>query len=167
MNRVYLSSEDSSLLREVIGGYSGDSALEIGAGNGGNLSELSKHFRIVAGTDLVAPQFPEGIVLADRASCFRDMVFDLVAFNPPYLPSAGLEDVAVDGGTNGVEVAISFLEEAVRVLKQRGRIIMLVSSENPIAELKRVCDRMGLNMTLAASKALFYERLFVYVIERL
>jgi len=166
MNRVYLSSDDSNLLRGVLQGYSGECALEIGAGNGGNLPELSKRFGLVVGTDLVRPEFSKGIIIADRAGCFREAVFDLVAFNPPYLPSARIEDLAVDGGRDGVEVALSFLEEAVRVLKPAGKIVMLVSSENPIEELKGFCDQKGLGMALVASKALFYERLFVYVVER-
>ena len=58
------------------------------------------------------------LILADAASCFMDGCFDLVAFNPPYVPSGKIEDVAVDGGAEGTEVALRFLEEALRVVEE-------------------------------------------------
>ncbi len=169
MNRVYLASEDSLLLRRVLQRFSGQSCLEIGSGNGGNLSELVKRFSFVVGTDIAPPEMPLSggeFVLADRASCFRDSTFDLVAFNPPYLPSDVLEDLAVDGGRDGVDAAVAFLEEAVRVVKAMGTIVILLSSHNPRERIELICREKGLAMTLADSERLFYENLAVYVIGR-
>ncbi len=170
---AYFSSSDSELLRGALRGYGGETSLEIGSGNGGTLLELAKRFRIAAGTDLVKPAFRMPVnrgnvdfVLADRASCFRDSAFDLVVFNPPYVPSEGVEDGAVDGGKDGVEVPLTFLEEALRVTKPTGRIVMLLSSHNPVEKFETLCAQRGLEMRLGASKALFYEKLFVYIIRR-
>ncbi len=167
MNRVYLASEDSLLLRRVLLKFSGQTCLEIGSGNGGNLSELVKRFGFVVGTDIVRPEMPmEGseLVLADRASCFRDSTFDLVAFNPPYLPSEEVEDPAVDGGRDGVDAAVAFLEEAVRVVKATGTIVILLSSYNPRERIELICREHGLTMRLEESEGLFYESLAVYSI---
>jgi len=169
MNRVYLASEDSLLLRRVLQRFSGQSCLEIGSGNGGNLSVLVKSFGFVVGTDIVPPEMPLGggeFVLADRASCFRDYTFDLVAFNPPYLPSEEVEDPAVDGGRDGVDAALAFLEEAVRVMKSTGTILILLSSYNPRERIELICRKHGLTMTLEESERLFYENLAVYAIRR-
>lgn len=166
--RPYLSSQDSLLLRETIRGRSGGSCLEIGAGNAGGLMELAEGYDIVVGTDLVAPEKVEWrcgggtFVLADAATCFRDGCFDLVVFNPPYLPSETIEDVAVDGGTGGVEVPLHFLREAMRVVKRDGRILMLLSSENPLEEIQRECSRKGFELKRVARKKLFYEELYVF-----
>jgi release factor glutamine methyltransferase len=169
MNRVYLASEDSFLLRRVLRRFSGQTCLEIGAGNGGNLLELAKSFGFAVGTDIVPPEMPSGggeFVLADRASCFRDSVFDLVAFNPPYLPSEEVEDAAVDGGRDGVDATVAFLEEAVRVVKATGTILILLSSQNPMERIELICREHGLTMTLEESERLFYESLAVYSIRR-
>jgi release factor glutamine methyltransferase len=91
----YLASEDSALLRSALGAYSGETCLEIGAGNGGNLLSLSERFDMVVGTDVVRPDMDDwkekgpSYVLADGGSCLKDAAFDLVAFNPPYLKTAG------------------------------------------------------------------------------
>jgi release factor glutamine methyltransferase len=102
----YIASTDSALLRRVLREHSGGSALEIGAGNGGNLVELAGRFETVVGTDLTGPGMRDwsgegaGYVLADCASCFRDSTFDLVAFNPPYVRGE-IVDRSVDGGSTG------------------------------------------------------------------
>ena len=166
--RPYLSSQDSLLLREAIRGRSGGSCLEIGAGNAGALVELAEVYGIAAGTDLVAPESVEwkgsrgSFVLADAASCFNDESFDLVVFNPPYLPSATIEDVAVDGGIGGVQVTLHFLREAMRVVKKGGRILLLLSSENPLQEIQQVCSEKGFELKKVAEKRLFYEELYVF-----
>ncbi len=166
MTRVYLTSDDSNLIRRALKRYSGDCCLEIGAGNGGSLLELEKTFKLAVGTDLLRPERASNLVLADRATCFRNSVFDLVAFNPPYLPSEGVDDAAVDGGSDGVEVPISFLKEAIRVVKPAGRIVLLLSSYNPTERLEALCAENGLRMRLVDTMRLFFETLTVYVIER-
>ena len=166
---AYLSSDDSVLLRGVLERYSGGSCLEIGAGNGGGLVELSRRFKMAVGTDIQRPsgfKLRDSIdfVLADCASCFREQSFDLVAFNPPYLPSEQIEDRTVDGGEEGEAVAMRFLGEAIRVSKKDGKIVALLSSENPLAPLERLCERDGFSMRLVGTKHLFYETLSVYEI---
>ncbi len=169
-SRTYLSSDDSALLRSVMRGRSGDASLEIGAGNGGGMAELALGFGLVVGTDMVLPEHArEGIgrnnlVVADTATCFRGRVFDLVAFNPPYIPTPTVEDAAVDGGVEGTEVPLRFLREALRVVKKDGRVLMLLSSENPTEVFEEECGRSGFKMTKIAGKRLFYETLSVYEI---
>lgn len=163
----YVSSEDSALLRESLREYSGGVCLEIGAGNGGGLILLSERFGLTVGTDIRPPSFFEGtgrfeFVVADSASCFRQESFDLVAFNPPYLPSEGLLDRAVDGGEGGEAVSLRFLEDAMRVVKRNGKIVMLLSTENPVAPVERLCEEGGFEMKLVGERHLFYESLSVY-----
>ncbi len=171
---AYLSSTDSELLRRALRQYSGEISLEIGSGNGGNLPALAKRFRMVAGTDLVKPAFRmtfgfgnSDLVLADGASCFREGVFDLVAFNPPYVPTEAIEDRAVDGGKDGVEISLRFLKDALRVVKRDGRVVMLVSSDNPLNVLEEECAKRGFFLLPLIAKKLFYETLSVYVVQRL
>lgn len=164
---VYLASEDSTLLRNALRGYSGDAALEIGAGNGVNLVHLADAFRKVIGTDLVSPSMSDWwergaeMVLTDGASCFRDGTFDLVAFNPPYVPSGEVVDPAVDDGGNA-KVPLMFLREALRVVKDEGKIVMVVGGEDRLKDFAALCALKGFSLNLVAKKHLFYEELSVY-----
>lgn len=169
--RTYLASHDSALLRRALEGRSGAACLEIGCGNGGALVELSRRFGLAVGTDLVRPSAEDwkgvaSVVLADCARCFRPGSFDLVAFNPPYLPSESIEDVAVDGGADGLEVPLRFLREAAVAVKERGAVVMLLSSENPMEKMEAECDRLGLEARKVAEQNLFEEVLSVYEMKR-
>jgi release factor glutamine methyltransferase len=169
-DKPYIASEDSALLRSAVKGRSGSTCLEIGAGNGGNLVELSGSFELAVGTDIVRPDMRDwgragaDYVLADRAECFGDRIFDLVVFNPPYLPSDRITDLAVDGGNEG-EVPLGFLREGLRVVKDTGKILLLLRDEEPINLFDIECRRRGFTLTKVASRHLFYESLSVYEAE--
>jgi release factor glutamine methyltransferase len=161
------------MLRDALGQSSGDSCLEIGFGSGAVLASVSGRFRIAVGTDVIGledARLGRGprieLVLADRATCFRDEVFDLVFFNPPYLPSGTVEDETVDGGPTGIEVPVSFLEEGLRVLRREGVIIALLSSEGDLKSFLVHCSNLGLAVESVAERRLFYEMLSVLTIRK-
>ncbi len=163
----YLSAEDSALLRRALKPYSGDACLEIGAGNGGNLVDLSGRFRLVVGTDLQRPGMSDwkesgaDFVLADCASCLRSASFDLVAFNPPYLRGPAAEDPEVSGG-EGLEVPKRFLADALRAVKRSGEVVFLLNGEADIREFESICSEAGFRLDRVASERLFFEELAVY-----
>ena len=163
----YVASEDSALLRSAFQGLSGGSCLEIGAGNGGNLLELGKRFRLVVGTDLVRSAASDwkrmGIefLLTDTASCLRPETFDLVTFNPPYLAVEVSGDRAVEGG-RGLEVPKAFLREALRTVKRTGKIVFLLNDQADIAEFEEICSEKCFVMTRVAARRAFFEELSVY-----
>ena len=161
----YTSSEDSRLLRRVLSSYSGKACLEIGAGNGGNLIELSKRFETIVGTDIVEPAVRDwtgvgSFILTDGASCIRPDSFDLVAFNPPYLMEE-IHDRATQGGAH-LEVPKRFLREALRVVKEDGSVVFLLSDSADVQEFRTICQESGFDMTMKESARGFFEELSVY-----
>jgi release factor glutamine methyltransferase len=174
--RPYRYSEDSRLLGEYLSTIEGSgSFLEIGVGGGVNLSkmEIMHKFDRIVGTDLMnltllRNELPRSLelIVADKASCFRSDSFDIVAFNPPYLPSESIEDLAIDGGRGGVEVPLQFLDSALSVLRVDGRIIMLLSSDDSLEDLEKFCKERDLLLMKVAETALFFEWLFVFLIIR-
>lgn len=161
------------MLLDAVRPFSGESCLEIGFGSGAVIASVSGRFRLAAGTDIIGLEEAKlalgprvELVLADRATCFRDGVFDLVFFNPPYLPAVPVEDEAVDGGPTGIEVPIAFLEEALRVLKWEGTIVALLSDEGDLRSFLSHCNILGLEVESVAEKRLFYEKLCVLTIRR-
>ncbi len=166
MTEPYVASEDSAFLRRQLNGLKGRRALEIGAGNGGNLIELAWGFELVVGTDLTRPSTIDwkagaDFVLTDLATCFRNEVFDLVVFNPPYLPSEEVDDRAVDAGKED-SVPLSFLREAFRVVSGSGKILFLVAGESSVKHFEKECARKGFRMRMLGREHLFYEELCVY-----
>lgn len=171
--RRYLPAEDTYLLRDALEHAGGGCCLEMGFGSGAVLSSVSARFGLAVGTDLLslgdaklAMRPPLQLVLADRAMCFRDGAFDLVFFNPPYIPSSQTEDRAVDGGPTGVEVPSLFLDEGLRVLKEDGMIVALLSDEGDVGGFLSRCRELGLEVERIAEKKLFFESLFVFRMRR-
>jgi release factor glutamine methyltransferase len=151
----------------------GQSYLEIGVGNGGNLQAAQKKFDTVAGTDIASVAYAKKsnptseLVVADRASCFRPSTFDVVAFNPPYLPTATIVDKAVDGGEGGIEVPIRFLESAIEVIRNNGRVLVLLSSESKLDSFLDYCEKNSLAVNKLCEKKLFFETLVVFEIRKI
>jgi methylase of polypeptide subunit release factors len=162
----YLASEDSALLRMALGKYSGGSCLEIGAGNGGNLVDLSNRFDLVVGTDLVRPAMSDwkagaNFVLADSASSMRGSTFDLVAFNPPYIAVEASGDIAVEGGRD-LEIPKLFLQDALRAVRKGGAVVFLLGEDGKREEFERICAEQGFTLRRLQSRRVFFEELSVY-----
>ena len=128
--------------------------------------DLARRFETVVGTDVRRPGMDDWkgggqFLMADCASCFRDSSFDLVAFNPPYLREDAITDIAIDGG-GGLEVPKMFLEEALRVVRTTGRVVMLLNDHADICEFERTCAASGFYLRRIRSKRVFFEELSVY-----
>lgn len=169
-DETYLPSDDTALLIRALSSHQGESFLEIGFGSGAVLKSVRPRFSMAVGTDIITLEQVRRsrgsveVVLSDRVSCFRDRTFDIVAFNPPYLPSDEILDRAVDGGEAGIAVAKGFLEDALRVLRPGGRIFALLSDHGDLAGFQSHCSRLGLSVREAERVKLFYESLVVYEI---
>jgi release factor glutamine methyltransferase len=151
----------------------GDSFLEIGLGSGNNLKVATEKFRLIVGTDILPLKSllnqrsaQVEIIRADKATCFREAVFDLVAFNPPYLPSEIITDWSIDGGPQGVEIPLEFLESAMAVLKPNGTVLLLLSSLGATEIFEKYCADNSLIAKKIAETKLFFETLTVYLITR-
>ena len=59
---------------------------------------------------------------------FDSHIFDLIIFNPPYLPHDDYTDRTTDGGKTGLELTIEWLELSLNLIKNTGKIIVEVDS---------------------------------------
>ena len=167
--QAYVYNEDSLLMGCVLAEIEGGkSFLEIGTGNGGNLREVVSKFDLIVGTDITSlvdtkRSNPSAeLIVADRANCFRSCTFDVVAFNPPYVPTDSISDSSIDGGVCGIEVPLQFLESAKRVVKKEGRILILLSSESNETSFREYCLNQRLKAKKVGEKPLFFESLKVF-----
>jgi len=180
LDQPYEPGDDSLLLADLVAsrGPRGRLGLDIGTGCGIQLATLLGKCEYVVGTDLnsqalrllLSRGFPResfDLILCDRARPLREAVFDLVVFNPPYLPDQpGLRDPSVDGGPGGGEVPGLFLEEALRVVKPGGRVYFVLSSLTSLDGVKKASEAYGARIWLRAERHFLFERLQVYECER-
>lgn len=167
---MYLPAEDTYLLADCVMQYRGRWALEIGVGSGAVVRALSENFKNVAGSDIDIDSLKHcraqnpGIMLAccDSVCAFRGK-FDLIASNPPYLPDDGGKnaDATVHGGPSGVETTVLFIQSALPLLAQNGRMLMVVSSLADQSTLDSIVQEKKLKKKVIKEKELFFERLSV------
>ncbi len=171
----YKPSEDSVLLRNVVDSLSASLALEIGCGVGFVLESLAQRCVFVIGVDVDRSSLNQArlrlkekgltnfeVLCCSSAEPFKAKAFDLIVFNPPYLPSLTIEDRAVDGGEKGLEVTLNWLKECARVVKVGGKVLIISTSLSPQDELIKGAQALGFKIRRIASKHLFYEDLYAY-----
>ncbi len=86
--------------------------------------------------------------------------FDVIIFNPPYLPEEELEDeeskLCTTGGKKGSEIVERFLKEVKHYLNENGFILVVVSSLTG----KDLFE--GFKFEVLSEKSFFFEKLYAY-----
>jgi release factor glutamine methyltransferase len=162
-------------LSNTVNHYHGNLALEIGTSSGIILKELSKNFRIVMGTDIDFDSLKHlqsvlknnRLICCDAATAIRNIEFDLIVTNPPYLPdNPNYVDRTIDGGPTGIEVSVHILASVLDKLSEKGKILIMVSSLSKKKKLESFISDNNLIMKQIAQKGLFYESLEIIEIMR-
>ncbi len=185
---TYEPGEDSSLLLRaaeawlIRHGKAGMKILDMGAGSGyiiANIKEWMGRRGLRAelwASDIDDVKLPKGIRFV-RSDLFGSMAaeekFDLVLFNPPYLPEAP-EDRHLTphdfrqlvGGRRGNELSIMFLKQLPCRLSQTGACLLLTSSASHPEEIISEAERLGFGVNIADGESFPFERLRVFLITR-
>lgn len=172
--QVYTPSDDTYLLlftaqREV---HPTDRVLEIGTGSGIIAATLAKIAASVIATDInphaaaCARRMGIDVVRTDLFNGIKG-TFDLVVFNPPYLPTQPEERIddwleyALDGGENGRALIERFAEGVSRVLAPQGRVLVLISSLTGLFEVSAAFQKKGYSVTVLQEERVEGETLYV------
>ena len=172
---IYEPAEDSFLLAKFVKKYSKNkSVLDMGAGSG-----IQSKTAINSGASrvLAADINPEAVkhlqslkITATRSNLFSNISgkFDLIVFNPPYLPLDSREDLesqqATTGGKLGDEIILRFLTKVSSHLDKSGKILLLLSSLTPKDRILKLLEKKRLKHKSIGSEKLFMEILEVWLI---
>ena len=172
---VYEPAEDTYLLLNAAMAEARDSdrVLEVGCGRGLISRNLAPRVREVLATDInpfAVSMVKEYGIPVIRADLFRGIKakFDMVIFNPPYLPTsreektAGWMNFALDGGESGRETIERFLEDLGSHLIPGGRALILLSSQTGISMVKEIAINLGFEVSQVAVERYFFEQLYVF-----
>ena len=180
MDDIYEPKEDSFLLKEEIKNYSHGLVLDLGTGSGIQALEASKYANKVYALDInsialgklkkiIRKNNIKNIIIlkSDLFHSLRKIKFDLIIFNPPYLPSdKKYPDRALDGGKRGYELIHAFFEDACNFLKPTGLILLVFSSLTNKNKVDEVLLNHLFDFKLIGTKKLFFEELFLYKISK-
>lgn len=172
--KVYRPAEDSRLLLRAISVQPGERFLEVGTGTGFIALHAARQVPAVA-TDAnraavrlaranaIQNRLPLFVVLTNLMTGLRGP-FDVVAFNPPYLEGPPGDDLdrAWQGGRQGSEVSVRFLEDLDRILSATGRAYLLLSRTNRAA--RYAADRF--RVRVLSTQHLFFEEIDVLELTR-
>ena len=169
---IYEPEEDSFLLAKYVKQYARGKVLDMGCGSC-ILSEaaLEKTKNITA-----VDVNPGAVALAKkkgfnavRSDLFEKVKgkYNLIIFNPPYLPEDENEDkeskLVTTGGKKGNEVLERFLKDAKEHLSLNGNVLIVVSSLT--LGVEGLFREHGYEFRLLEAKNLFFEKLFVYLLD--
>jgi len=179
----YRASEDTVLLAKALECIDGSYRLagEIGCGAGFITEVLASMAEEVVSSDIDIEAARETwsrakqkgfnwkvhVVCCDRLEAIREgEVFQLTAFNPPYLPDEE-EDTATSGGPSGVEAPLSFVESAAKRMARNGLMVFLLSSLSDwLRALEELTIKGFCTSVLCAKSVGLFEDLLVILVMR-
>lgn len=171
---VYAPQEDSYLFVELVSHYckNGMKLLDMGCGSG--VIGISAALK---GCDVTSVDLnPSALELTKKnaeankvavKTVFSDLfsnvdgLFDLIVFNPPYLPTGDANSRQWVGGLKGNELTLKFFRQAKAHLEPNGFMLVMISSlsrpEDVFSELKK----LGFKHELVKEEGFFFERLTI------
>jgi release factor glutamine methyltransferase len=184
---VYDPAEDSFLLLEALHIHSNDTILELGTGCGIIALDCARKGSHIVCTDInpYAVQLTRyniernkrllrGSIEIRQGNLFsvihKKELFNVIIFNPPYLPTkkqekvGGWFDIATDGGRNGLQVTKQFIQGLKKHLLDTGRAYFIFSSLSSKLTLEHYLKKKRLSSLIVASRKFDGEELYVYCV---
>ena len=174
-DQIYWPAEDSLLMLDALDpDLSGKVCLDLGTGSGIVAIEMAKRGCCTVASDisqrscLLASRNAElnGLevhtVQGDMTRHFRDLAFDLIAFNPPYLPGRG--DPRWAGGRRGRELIDALIDDLPRLMREKA---LILHADFNLPELTlRKAEKMGLRAEICLRRKLAFHELMIVRISR-
>ncbi len=176
MTDVYEPREDSFLLADNLPLLEGKAVLDVGTGSGFLALIAAKKARSVVAVDINPNAVGSARVDAQKSGAtveFRvsDLFsnvpekFDVIIFNPPYLPYGDEYDKNAHvwcGGKTGRETIERFAREAPAHLNSGGVVALAFSSITGEEEVRQILESAGFSVRRVAETKVAFEKLVVF-----
>tara|TARA_Y100000310_G_scaffold337668_2_gene425341 strand:- start:714 stop:1268 length:555 start_codon:yes stop_codon:yes gene_type:complete len=178
---IYQPAEDSYLLSDVLKKYLKNknktiSILDMGSGSGIQAQTCQDlKFKNIITSDIDIESInhlkKQGFK-AIHSNLFSNIYdkFDLIIFNPPYLPLDKREpkdsQINTTAGKKGYEIIIKFLNQSKKHLTKQGEILLLFSSLSQPKIIINKAKELGYELELLNKLKLDFEQLYVYKIKK-
>lgn len=185
MSEIYEPREDSMLIINEVRKLAHGNVLDMGTGSGILALAAAQKAEFVIGVDInkealaFAKQQAEKYEIrnvkfyhSNIFSYFEEhpWKFDLIIFNPPYLPEDLREPeesrLLTTGGKHGYEVLEGFFSQASRYLMPYGKILIVFSSITGKDKIHEIIEKYGFDYQKLAEEDIFAETLFVYMADK-
>ena len=172
---IYYPREDSLLMAKIIENMPihNGKVLEMGCGSGFLSILTAKRWFDVTAVDINenaiettksnAKQTAVNVVAfkSDLFSSVKEK-FDIIVFNPPYLPvEEGENDKTYAGGKTGRETVEKFISTVKRHLKPNGIVLLLISSLTGEKEVIELFEKQKMKTTIIAREKIPWEELII------
>ena len=178
---IYQPAEDSYLLQKYVRRYATGRVLDIGTGSG-----------IQALTAIEVPSVREAVAVDINLNAVEALKreiekrklrkikvlqgdlfnqaegsFNVVIFNPPYLPQdKGIEDSALYGGKKGWEISERFFKSVSSHMFPEGTVLFLFSSLTNKQKIEEILEHNLLQWEELGEEKIAFETLYVYKITK-
>ncbi|MBI5391580.1 methyltransferase [Candidatus Woesearchaeota archaeon] len=171
---MYEPAEDSWLILNQIGNYvkPGMKVLDMGTGSGILAEEVKYYTKDILAVD-INPEAVEHVqslgIEAIESDLFENVEgkFDIILFNPPYLPEDPDEPedskLMTTGGIEGNEILTRFFKLAKQFLKQDGKVLFVCSTLT--GDVEEMLRKTGFKAKIIETEKVFFEELQVYLAE--
>lgn len=178
---IYEPHEDSYLLQKYVKKYSKvNNVLDMGTGSGLQAFSASKNAENVLGVDINPDAIKQAIIQSEiekiknvnfiKSDLFKSVPkekFDLIIFNPPYLPKEKhVNDIALVSGKRGVDTTLKFLNNVTTFLEDNGTILLITSSLASASKIEECINKNLLKAKLLETKHVFFEDINVVEIKK-
>ncbi|MBL7147689.1 MAG: DUF2431 domain-containing protein [Nanoarchaeota archaeon] len=170
---MYEPVEDSFLIKKYIKNYAKGKILDLGTGLGILAKEALNYSKDVLAADINQESvnyLKKLNIKAVRSDLFENIKdkFDLIIFNPPYLPEDKREPketaLATTGGKYGYEILERFFKHAKNYLNKNGKIIIVFSSLTNKKKINKLIKENNFKFKLLEKKKIDFEELYCYLI---
>ena len=101
-------------------------------------------------------------------------LFDVIIFNPPYLPTSDNErvgktgwfDIAIDGGRTGLEIIKRFIENVENYFTTTGKGYIIISSLIEKEKMRQIFSNSNLKYKIESKKRYDDEFLYAYCLRK-
>lgn len=167
---LYMPQEDSYLLKKSVEEFveSGQTFLDMGCGTAIQGKAAKEKGAIVTTCDI--DQNAQNELNFIKSDLFENITeqYEVIAFNPPYLPLDENEPeesrLQTTGGKHGYEIPVRFIEGIGNHLKTDGFCLLLISNLTHPDVIEKELEKHSFTFEVVDKQSMFMEQLFIYKI---